>query len=207
MPQDRVFSANKRKVTPAGNLVPRAKLVMLTVPVGDQEHGRQFYRALLGKPLARSHYFKTRHHVPVSSGVQLDVGPPERARQPVIATYAVRNLKATVARLEKLGGKVVAPEMPVPIDEEFLDEEFTSEWKRLYGKEPGESMGTSVIMVDPFNNGIALVEMEDWAEDAFREGHISDREFGIQNVAKRLAERKFGVEDVEDHTDEDWLHD
>jgi predicted enzyme related to lactoylglutathione lyase len=180
-------------------------MVMLTIPIGDQKKGRLFYRALLGKPLARSHYFKHRHHVPVSSGVQLDLGPPERARQPVMATFAVRNLKRTIARLERLGGKVVAPEMPVPIDEEFLDTEFKDEWKRLYGKEPRENMGNSVVMIDPFNNGIVLVEMEDWAEDAFKEGHISDREFGVQDVALKLANKKFGTTEYDnDPPDEDW---
>jgi len=181
---------------------------MLTIPVGDQKKGRLFYRTLLGEPLARSLYFKHRHHVRVSSGVLLDVGPPERARQPVMATFAVRNLKQTVERLEKLGGKVVS-QMPIPIDYEVLDkEEFKNEWRRLYRAEPGENMGNSVVMIDPFNNGIVLVEMEDWAEDAFREGHLADRELAIQDVALKLANRAFGTEEYnDDPPDEDWDRD
>lgn len=166
---------------------------MLHIPVADQTRGRLFYRSLLGQPLAHSHYNKeVRHHVPVSSGVKLDIGPPHQAGQPIMAMFAVRSLKNTVRRLTKLGGKVMAADVPIPVEAAHVTA-LGPEWKRLYKTDVGTSMGTVTVMKDPDGNGILLVQMEKWAETAFAAGHLSDTELGIHEVALKVAEATFGT--------------
>jgi predicted enzyme related to lactoylglutathione lyase len=166
---------------------------MLHIPVADQQKGRLFYRSLLGQPLVHSHYKKeVRHHVPASSGVKLDIGPPHQPGQPIMAMFAVRNLKNTVRRLTKLGGQVMADNVPIPVDADHK-KALGPEWKRLYKADVGDSMGTVTVMKDPDGNGILLVQMEKWAETAFAAGHLSDTELGIHQVALKVAEATFGT--------------
>jgi predicted enzyme related to lactoylglutathione lyase len=183
-------------------MVPRAKLVMLNIPVTDQKQGRLFYRSLLGQPLVHSHYDKEhRHHAPAASGVNIDVGPPQKPGQPMMAMFAVRSLKNTVKRLTKLGGTVMADNVDIPVAPAHK-KALGPEWKRLYKADVGSSMGTVTIMKDPFDNGIILVEMEDWAEQAFKAGHLSDRELEIHDVALKIAEKTFGTSEYDkDPTD------
>lgn len=182
-----------RPRTANNHLVPRAKLVMVNIPVTDQPKGRLFYRSLLGQPLAHSHYKKeVRHHTPVSSGVKLDIGPPTHPGQPMMAMFAVRSLKNTVKRLTKLGGTVMADNVPIPVAADHKTA-LGPDWKRLYKADAGDNMGTVAVMKDPFGNGIVLVEMEDWAEKAFLTGHLSDMELGVHQVALKVAEHTFGT--------------
>jgi predicted enzyme related to lactoylglutathione lyase len=170
---------------------------MLSIPVTDQKKGRLFYRSLLGQPLVHSHYKKEhRHHVPASAGVNIDVGPPRNPGQPMMAMFAVRNLKNTVKRLTKLGGTVEADNIDIPVDPAY-QKALGPEWKRLYRKDVGSSMGKVTVMKDPFNNGLLLVQMEKWAEAAFQPGHLTDRELGIHDVALKVAEHTFGTSEYD----------
>lgn len=184
-----------RPTFPNGQKVPRAKLVMLSIPVTDQQQGRLFYRSLLGHAMVHSHYLKEhRHHAPTSLGVNIDVGPPLNPGQPMMAMFEVRSLKNTVKRLTKLGGTVMADNVPIPV-EPGHKKALGPDWKKIYKADVGDSMGNTTIMKDPFGNGIILIEMEKWAEKAYEAGNLSEKELGIHAVALKVAEKTFGLDE------------
>jgi predicted enzyme related to lactoylglutathione lyase len=180
---------------------------MLNIPVTDQQKGLQFYENLLGEEFAQSHYKKeVRHHAPATTGVKIDIGPPTNAGQPIMAMFAVRDLASMVARLQGFGGQVMAKDVPISVAADHK-QALDPEWKRLYGVNVGDSMGTVTVMKDPFGNGILLVEMQQWAEKAFDSGDLSDRDLGIHDVALKVAAKTFGPRANPPSKDPKWNDD
>jgi len=180
---------------------PKAKLIMINIPVTDAKKGRKFYKKILGTSLPKSLYDGNSYHAPVSSGVQLELAPPHIDGQPTIATFAVKSLKEVKGILKDFNCQIYMQETDLKLDTQYK-EVIADDWENIYGKPIGKSMGKSIVAMDPFGNVISFVEMEDWAEISFSRGNLDLAYEGkVHHTAMQKAKQAFPDDDDDDDDD------
>jgi predicted enzyme related to lactoylglutathione lyase len=95
-----------------------ATIVHFDVPADDPERAKKFYAALLGwkfdlVPQFQYNLISTTNidgKPGVGGGLGKRMGPSQR----MMNYFGVKSIDATMKQVEKLGGKLVSPKMPVP---------------------------------------------------------------------------------------------
>ena len=140
-----------------------AKLVICNVPTKNSGAARKFYNTLFGgQDFARSLNDKIKSfYRPINQdGLTLGIAARQNDREPITCFFAVDNLDATVRQLVAAGGKVVLNSTDLPISgppqaKKTFDDALT---KR--GAQPSNSAGRFVTMLDPDENYIGLMQLD-----------------------------------------------
>jgi predicted enzyme related to lactoylglutathione lyase len=141
-----------------------AKLVMCNVPTKNSVAARKFYDMLLGgEDFARSLDDKLESYFrPISQeGLTLTIATRHDAREPVTCFFAVDNLDETVRQLTAAGGKVIVSpyEMPPSAPPQAI-----AAAQRVHRS---GNMGRFVTMLDPDENYIGLIQLDDSMQSHF----------------------------------------
>ena len=155
----------------------KAKVVFYDVPSSNLDQSRKFYGALFGSeefahaPTERvKAYFK-----PISSdGIDLTLHQkrePGRDEPPdiPITYFAVDNLREATDELTSAGGKVVHGPEEIPLPTGDALERYKKAAKAA--RHPvGKRIGEAVVMTDPDENPVGIVQLEGHAAFYFRAG-------------------------------------
>ncbi len=100
-------------------------------------------------------------------GLTLGIAARQNDREPITCFFAVDNLDATVRQLVAAGGKVVLNSTDLPISgppqaKKTFDDALT---KR--GAQPSNSAGRFVTMLDPDENYIGLMQLDNTMQNHF----------------------------------------
>jgi predicted enzyme related to lactoylglutathione lyase len=150
-----------------------AKIVFYDVPSTNLDASNEFYSALLGTPKfprAPEKGSPVYFHPLSPEGTDItlhekrDQDPPDIP----VTYFAVRDLKNAVAKLEGLGGKVVTKQrLPLPSGKALQQYRAAA---KAAGHKVGDRLGEAVIMLDPDENPLGLVQLHDHAAYYFRAG-------------------------------------
>ncbi len=151
-----------------------SKLVFYDVPASDPAASQKFYEALFGAgKIPRSPSKEEAYFLPISpDGIDLTLHRKREDQEPPdipIAYFAVDNLAAASSELESLGGKVVHGPMELPLPTGRALELFKEAAKHAQ-QNVGNRLGEAVVMLDPAQNPLGLVQLEQPAARYFRAG-------------------------------------
>jgi predicted enzyme related to lactoylglutathione lyase len=154
----------------------KAKVVFYDVPASNLDASRKFYGALLGTDeFARSPsdrieaYFR-----PISAdGIDMTLHKKDdRPQDPPdipITYFAVDSLAEAQRELESLGGKVVNGPFEIPLPTGKALEQYQKAAKAA--RHPiGKRIGEALLMLDPDENPLGIVQLEAHAAFYFRAG-------------------------------------
>lgn len=155
----------------------KAKVVFYDVPSSNLDRSRKFYAALLGSddfghaPTDRiKAYFR-----PISSdGIDMTLHQkrePKRDDPPdiPITYFAVDNLNEATDELQSAGGKLVHGPEEIPLPTGKALEEYQKA-ARAARHPVGKRIGEAVVMLDPDENPVGIVQLEGHAAYYFRAG-------------------------------------
>jgi len=169
-------------------MTANAQLIVYTVPTDDIQKSRLFYEALLGVEMARSlnEGFPSFHAI-VSTGVQFTIDQRPGPGQVPMAQFAVSNLSETVASLEANGGKKLTDPIEMSIAESARDE-FARNYRERGGTQAvGKSMGRLVVVQDPAGHLVGVVQLNTFAQDAFKRGALTLEDFKDHEISVRTG--------------------
>lgn len=164
-----------------------AQLISITLGVADIERTAAFYEKTLGVTFAFSlNGSRESLHSVISSGVQFALdkikSPHEKG---MMFHFAVGDLNKFKKNATSAGGKVIADNLPVSIDEKVYAQ-FAEEHK---GLKTTNKMGTLAIIQDPEGNSFGAIQLEDWAHYLFAPGHITRVEADNHLEGIKIGER------------------
>ena len=96
---------------------PAASIVWFEIPADDAARARKFYSALFGWKIKLFPRMKDYWHIDTGGAdTTLDGGMMVRKdpRQPIVNYVSVPSVTRAMAKVEKLGGKVIVPKTAVP---------------------------------------------------------------------------------------------
>lgn len=94
-----------------------ARVTHFEIPATDPQKSMAFYKAVLGWEFTRwgdENYWLTTTGSDELPGINGAVMKRKDPAQPVVTTAEVANLEETIQAIEKNGGQVVVPKMPIP---------------------------------------------------------------------------------------------
>jgi predicted enzyme related to lactoylglutathione lyase len=154
----------------------KAKVVFYDVPASDLDASRKFYGALLGTDeFAPSPTERVKALFRPISADGIDMTLHQKADRPddppdvPITYFAVDSLAEAQRELESLGGKVVHPPTDIPLPTGKALENYQRAAKAARHK-VGKRIGQALLMLDPDENPLGLVELEAHAAFYFRAG-------------------------------------
>ncbi len=155
----------------------KSRLITASYPVSNPERAAGFYGALLGTDLARSLTDQmVSFHTRISAGVELTLNPPQGGQKNAVLHFAVDDLDSAVRELEQHGGKRVAGPFDLPLARETM-ERFEAAYRKAGGRDKvGNSLGKGIIVQDPDGNAVGLIQLEPFANAAFRRGELSEED-------------------------------
>jgi predicted enzyme related to lactoylglutathione lyase len=172
----------------------KAKVVFYDVPASDLDASRKFYGALLGSDeFARSPnehaeaYFR-----PISAdGIDITLHRKREQDPPdiPITYFAVDNLDEARGELTSLGGKVVHGPVDIPLPTGQALEHYQRA-ARAARHPVGKRIGQAVVMLDPDENPVGIVQLEGHAAFYFRAGPFhhplrADQVEGLRTAVSR----------------------
>ena len=150
------------------------KLVFYDVPATDVGRADGFYSALLGTenfaPVPEPNS-KSLFHPLSADGIDITIHPKREQDPPdiPIAYFAVQDLQAAVRALTAVGGKVVREPMDIPLPTGAALARYEASARDA--RQPvGPRVGQAVVMLDPDNNPVGIVQLEGFSAFYFRAG-------------------------------------
>lgn len=170
----------------------RSKLVFCNVPSKNSEQTQRFYGHLLGieEFVQGLNQQVNSVYAPISeSGVTLNITQRFDDQERLTCYFAVDNLDEMVAKLQELGGRVVAEARPVVAsgpDQAVAHWEADLKARRLSAK---PEVGRMTVILDPDGNHVGLIELHGSAERYFAVGRYKkalrpDQEREIDNAER-----------------------
>jgi predicted enzyme related to lactoylglutathione lyase len=171
----------------------KAKVVFYDVPSSNLDASRKFYGALLGTDeFAPSPNERVKAYFRPISADGIDMTLHQKADRPEdppdvpITYFAVDSLSEAQRELESLGGKVVHGPTEIPLPTGQALEHYQGAAKAA--RHPvGKRIGEALLMLDPDENPLGIVQLEAHAAFYFRAGQYHHPLRADQVEGLRLA--------------------
>ena len=170
----------------------KPKLVFITVPANRPKDSTEFFSNLFGLEFGRTSTaeFESYHALLNSKGLQLAIQPwfPHRADK-LTPYFAVPSLKESLDKVLFLGGKLVSAERELKIPNviypsfQLLAETFYQIDRNVLKP----SIGRGLIISDPSDNHIGLIEFEEFMHPMYCIGKYGEVSAENQILAHRFT--------------------